>query len=66
MEDDGWPVATGVWANTALRLPNDAPVVWRSVFTGEDVVVAPDGTVLLGAVLGELPVALLSSEVANG
>ncbi len=60
MEDGDWPVGPHVWGNTALRLPNDAPVVWRSVLTGEDVAVSEEGALSLGAALADVPVALLA------
>lgn len=52
------PWRTLDWADTALRLPADAPTRWRNVFT-DDTVHASIGQLGLGDVLRDFPVALL-------
>ena len=54
------------WLDTAIRLPDDAPAQWESVFTGERVGVVATGSasgqsVLVDQVCGNFPVAMLLS-----
>jgi (1->4)-alpha-D-glucan 1-alpha-D-glucosylmutase len=62
LKQDTWPLG-GVWGDTTIVLPNDAPERWQNIFTGEEIVV-DDGSgskrLQVGVVLGNFPVALLA------
>jgi hypothetical protein len=60
-----------VWGDTVVELPADAPVRWRDVLAGAEVVVAArsspvsgDAALPVGLVLREFPMALLLGEPA--
>jgi (1->4)-alpha-D-glucan 1-alpha-D-glucosylmutase len=54
------PSGIEVWRDAAGIVPNDLRrASWRNVFTGESVELADDGSLLLGDVLANFPVALL-------
>jgi (1->4)-alpha-D-glucan 1-alpha-D-glucosylmutase len=54
------PLGQGVWANTAINLPDDAPKIWRDSITNQRVATRKK-TILLGEALRHFPVALLMS-----
>ncbi len=51
------PLGQDVWADTEIRLPQDAPSAWRDVITGESAFGGPN--LLAGDVLRHFPVSLL-------
>ncbi len=51
------PLGQDVWADTEIRLPQDAPSAWRDVLTGESAFGGPN--LLAGDVLRHFPVSLL-------
>ncbi len=58
--EDQQPLGTGVWQDTVVDVPREAPGRWRHVFTGEDL--TSDKTLALGDALAAFPVALLVGE----
>jgi (1->4)-alpha-D-glucan 1-alpha-D-glucosylmutase len=65
------PLGRDVWGDTVVELPADAPVRWRDVLAGAEVVVAArsspvsgDAALPVGLVLREFPMALLLGEPA--
>lgn len=62
VQPDHPPVGQNVWADTALRLPGEAPTRWRHVITGEEVALGTDGDARiapLAKLFEHMPVALL-------
>jgi (1->4)-alpha-D-glucan 1-alpha-D-glucosylmutase len=55
--EGGWPFGKAVWKNTQLRLPDGFPGTWTDAVTGT--VLETDGSILIGDVLRDFPVALL-------
>jgi (1->4)-alpha-D-glucan 1-alpha-D-glucosylmutase len=56
------PYGPAVWGDTVLRLPAGSERRWRNVFTGELVETTGAGTLPMGEVCGNFPVALLLRE----
>lgn len=60
-----FPLGEAVWADTRLLLPEDAPVTWTNVLTGEQIAARIDGgslRIAVGEALASLPVAILAGE----
>ena len=55
------------WGETTIRLPNAAPQVWESVFTGERITTAEDHAAALPVdqMLNQFPVALLKANAST-
>jgi len=51
------PLGERVWGGTSIKLPRDAPAIWRNVITDE--VLRAQGEISVGEVLAKFPVALL-------
>jgi (1->4)-alpha-D-glucan 1-alpha-D-glucosylmutase len=54
------PLGKGVWQDTAVHLPPEAPANWSDVFTGQRC--RSEGRIAVGEALSHFPVALLISE----
>ena len=57
------PLGQQVWEDTALTLPDDAPINWQPVF-GPQQVTASENTLFISDVLATFPVALLTATTA--
>lgn len=57
------PVGEAVWRQTALRLPQTAPLNWREELSGRQIHSQPSG-LPLAAIFAQLPVALLRPDCA--
>jgi (1->4)-alpha-D-glucan 1-alpha-D-glucosylmutase len=55
-EEESWP-SEGIWQDTFLVLPDNAPLVWTDRIT--DRVIDGDGVISIGKILTHLPVSLL-------
>jgi (1->4)-alpha-D-glucan 1-alpha-D-glucosylmutase len=51
------PLGEGVWENTSIRLPRDAPVMWHNAITDE--VLRAQGEIPVAEVLATFPAAIL-------
>jgi (1->4)-alpha-D-glucan 1-alpha-D-glucosylmutase len=64
---DVLPLGKAVWGNTVIRLPREAPKVWRNALTGEKIAMSAGKAsqdLRLSAVFSALPVALLVAEAS--
>jgi (1->4)-alpha-D-glucan 1-alpha-D-glucosylmutase len=52
----------GVWADTVLPMPGDAPTAWRDVLSGEVIALSGERHLGLGVALRFFPVALLTND----
>lgn len=63
IQENDYPLGSGVWQDDALTLPEDAPREWRNVITGE--AVAAGGGLRLADALARFPVALMTGETPS-
>jgi (1->4)-alpha-D-glucan 1-alpha-D-glucosylmutase len=58
--EDEDPLGPGIWQDTVIGLPEEAPARWKNIFTHEEL--TADNRLALGDVLAVYPVALLLGE----
>jgi len=59
IEPEGYPCGEQVWGNTQLQLPQQLQSTWQDVFSKQKISSSKSGTIVIGQILENFPVALL-------
>lgn len=59
IEPESYPCGDKVWGDTQLQLPQQLHSTWQDIFSKQEVSSSKSGTIAIGQILGNFPIALL-------